>query len=306
MARRFPEYPIEMSYKLKRSESIQSGVRRIATQQIDRAITELDDTTVDPHATIHQVRKHCKELRGLVRLVRPALGKEYNAANDAFRDAAEPLSRLRDARSMMGTFDDLLDHFRSHVKPDAFGSIRDALSRRLNKITDDEIKQQFAGVRKKLVVSRKRVTDWKLSETGFNALDDGVAKTHHRAADCLKNALYDPETEVIHQLRKHVKYHSYHARLLRDIWPAVLNPYAAALKEIGELLGHDHDLAVLNETILTSQDEFGAAADVEAFIGLLQQRREQNSAAAMAEAQAAFAEPTEVLIKRLKALWKLW
>ncbi len=295
-----------MSYKLKRSEAIQAGVRRIATQQIDLAISEIDDASVDLHATVHQVRKRCKKLRGLIRLIRPALGGEYNVANAAFRDTASPLSGLRDARSMIVAFDDLTEQFGSQVQPDVLGTIRDALSRRLIEVTDDEIKLTFAFVRQQLVDSRKRANDWRLSATGFMAIGDGVAKTHHRAAACLKAALDDPSTEVLHQLRKRVKYHWYHVRLLRSVWPAMMNPYAAELNELGESLGKDHDLAVLGETITTFHEDIGSRADIKAFIDLMQQRRERDSATAIAAARRAFAQPTDAWVKRIKALWKLW
>jgi hypothetical protein len=62
-----------MSYHLKRSDGpVQDGVRRIAVDQIDAAIAELDDKALDVHETVHQIRKRCKKLRGLIRLVRPA------------------------------------------------------------------------------------------------------------------------------------------------------------------------------------------------------------------------------------------
>ena len=48
-------------------------------------------------ATVHDVRKRCKKVRGLLRLVRPGLGPDYRRANADVRDAARELSSLRDA-----------------------------------------------------------------------------------------------------------------------------------------------------------------------------------------------------------------
>lgn len=62
-----------MAYALAQDDdTVEAGMRRIAAEQIERAIAEIDDTGLDRHETVHQVRKRCKKVRGLVRLVRPA------------------------------------------------------------------------------------------------------------------------------------------------------------------------------------------------------------------------------------------
>ncbi|MEZ4569166.1 MAG: hypothetical protein R2849_02320 [Thermomicrobiales bacterium] len=62
-----------MAYRLEPDEALDVGVRRIATEQVEKALAELDDSDLDRHATVHQVRKRCKKIRGLLRLVRPGL-----------------------------------------------------------------------------------------------------------------------------------------------------------------------------------------------------------------------------------------
>lgn len=64
-----------MSYHLEIGESIEKGIKRIAHEQLDSAIDELTDDKLDPHDVVHQVRKRCKKLRGLLRLVRLSLAR---------------------------------------------------------------------------------------------------------------------------------------------------------------------------------------------------------------------------------------
>ena len=66
---RHDPFPL-MPFRFKNPDELPSETQRIATEQIDRAIDELDDSSLDYHETIHQVRKRCKKLRGLLRLVR--------------------------------------------------------------------------------------------------------------------------------------------------------------------------------------------------------------------------------------------
>ena len=42
----------------------------------------------------------------------------------------------------------------------------------------------------------------------------------------------------------------YQQRLLRELWPDVVGAQAAAAQDLAELLGDDHDLAVLSEQIV--------------------------------------------------------
>ena len=70
-----------MPFKLLADEDVESGIRRVAYEQLDKCLDELDDDSLEAHATVHQARKRCKKLRGLVRLVRPALGFAYSIEN---------------------------------------------------------------------------------------------------------------------------------------------------------------------------------------------------------------------------------
>jgi len=84
-----------MSYPFHADERIATGVCRIALRKIEKAIGEIDDAELNRDETIHQVRKRCKMLRGLIRLARPSMEKTYQIENNAFRDAARTLSDIR-------------------------------------------------------------------------------------------------------------------------------------------------------------------------------------------------------------------
>jgi len=60
-----------MPYRFKRGQSIDTEVRRIVREQIDRAVGEIDDGDLDRHETVHQVSKRCKKVRAVLRVVDP-------------------------------------------------------------------------------------------------------------------------------------------------------------------------------------------------------------------------------------------
>jgi hypothetical protein len=59
-----------MAYRFKHSDaSVQDGLHRVALDQIDKAIDECANGKLELHEKAHQLRKRCKKLRGLSRLV---------------------------------------------------------------------------------------------------------------------------------------------------------------------------------------------------------------------------------------------
>ena len=97
-----------MGFRLQRGESINEEIQRIAEEQLEKAVAEIQDGELDRHEAVHQVRKRFKKIRGLIRLVRPAFEKTYQRENAMFRDAGREISAVRDAQSLIEAFDRLV------------------------------------------------------------------------------------------------------------------------------------------------------------------------------------------------------
>lgn len=296
-----------MSYHLKRSDdSVRDGVRRIAISQIDRAIAEINDGDLDVHDTVHQARKRCKKLRGLVRLVRPAFDG-YKAENALFRDAAAQLSYIRDAEAMIETHDYLVKVYDNAIDREAFKSIRRRLTDRKKRIAGEKgLNDKLSAYRSAMVDARGRVEDWALDTDGFDAIGDGVAKTYGRAKKAIARAREEPTAGNLHEFRKRVKYHRYHANLLRSIWPDLVLPHQDAADRLGDMLGDHHNLSVFKATVLDNPEAFGEPADVEAFVGLIEQRQAVLAADSFAIGFRLFAEKASALRRRWRVYWRVW
>jgi hypothetical protein len=279
----------------------------VACEQIDKAIAEILDEQLDRHETVHQVRKRCKKVRGLIRLVRPVFG-DYRRENEFFRDAARRLSYVRDAQSIIECFDGLMDHFQQQIDRRSFAATREELERRRREIAEDEegldekLDEFLASMRE----ARHRVSQWKVDDDGFSAIEGGLRKTYRRGRKAMRGAYDEPGTEAFHEWRKRVKYHWYHARLLRRIWPRMMKVQREAAHDLADLLGDEHDLAVLRRTILDAPDRFGAAEDIQALLGLIDRRRAQLQAEAWPLGQRLYAEKPKPLAGRFGPYWQTW
>jgi CHAD domain-containing protein len=279
----------------------------VAGEQIDRAIHEIVDKELDRHDAVHQVRKRCKKLRGLIRLVRPEFD-DYRQENAFFRDAARQLAYVRDAQSIIECFDGLVDHFGDQIDRTTFASIREYLADRRRRIADDQVglNERLDEFLAKMQEARKRVNDWKVHGNGFSAVEGGLRKTYGRGRKALRNAYDDPSTENFHEWRKRVKYHWYHTRLLRRIWGDMMGVHRNAAKELSDLLGDDHNLAIFRDTLLAESDTFGSETDVRAFIESIDRRRAELQAAAHPLGERLFAEKPNRLAGRFHKYWKTW
>ena len=77
-----------MAYRFNPRSPLDANLRRIAGEQIDKAIRDLTDTQGDRNEGIHEARKRMKKLRGLLRLVRTGGTPTCSASAPAVRDAA--------------------------------------------------------------------------------------------------------------------------------------------------------------------------------------------------------------------------
>ncbi|MBW3542650.1 MAG: CHAD domain-containing protein [Planctomycetes bacterium] len=290
-----------MSFRLTSGESVAEDVRRIAREQIDRAIREIEDERLDRREAVHQVRKRCKKLRGLVRLVRGVFDG-YARENAWYRDAARSLSHVRDAEAMVETFDGLL----AEAGGQQFSSIRQELVARREKLATDEqeLKQRLDEFRRLMREGRERVDGWSLDACGFDAVAEGFTSTYARGRKTMKDAYTERTPEAFHEWRKRVKYGWYHHRLLRGVCKAEMQARQSELARLSERLGDDHNLAVLRATLAADPESFGDAADLEMVLGLIDRTRQRLERRARPLGRRLFAEKPKAFLARIRRYWK--
>lgn len=265
-----------MAYQFEHDESVQQGLRRIALERIEKAVEVIEAARGDAsrgelNDAVHEARKRCKELRALVRLVRPCFGRKgggYDRENAAFRDAARLLADLRDAQTLVETLDDLLAG--DETDADRFASIRAHLAEHRAEQAGDA-QERLAGFVKQMRRAGERAGSWTLDERGAKALRGGLEQTYERCRDAMALAREAPTTEHLHDWRKRVKYNRYHLRLLRGVWKPVVEPVRKQARRLSDLLGDEHDLGVLDAAVRAADVD---AALLDELLGRIERRRQ--------------------------------
>jgi CHAD domain-containing protein len=293
-----------MAYHFDKSlDTVQGGVRDIATELIDGAIAATKRRQ-DPQRTVHNLRKTCKKLRGLIRLVRPVFA-DYHAENTAFREAGRGLAHLRDAAVLIQTYDSLLEAYDDQVDRAQFAPIRRHLTLQQKQAAGRaDVARKLKEFRERMTAARDRASQWRLSEDGFDAIEPGVAKSYKAARRAMAAASKETTAEAVHDWRKRVKDHWYHAHLLTPIWPKQMRTSRIVAKDLSELLGQHHDLEVFSAHL--AEHAHADAASVEVLTGLARQRQQAIADEAFLMGARLLAEPTSHMTARWKSYWHTW
>jgi CHAD domain-containing protein len=299
-----------VSFELKPDESLRKGLRRIVRKQVDDALQELTGTHKGSRdEAVHEARKSLKKARAVLRLVRPVIGaKTYRQENICFRDAARPLTEVRDARILLETLDKLVSHFNEHIAGRSFADVREALQVHLRAVRKRVLDEQnaFAVVAQTLRQARDRVKGWINVPNKRWAVGEGLKDTYSRARDAFAEAEADPTDEKLHEWRKQTKHVFYQLEILRPLWPERMEELSKETDRMGELLGDDHDLAVLRRTLTHEPQNFGDEGDREMLLALIDRRRAELEQEVMLLGGRFFLDRPRDFTRRLKGYWKTW
>lgn len=298
-----------MAYRIRSEESLAAAVHRIAHEQTAEALEHLTDLDPDESVVaIHECRKRCKEMRGLVRLIRPSLGEYYRTINRSYRNASRHLSDYRDAQALLGTFDELIARSTERLPKGGLVPVRAELAERARRASQAAADNAWPieQARLLLVEAQDGIDDWPLDDVGRVAIADGMTITYGRGVDALARAQDKPTTHRFHELRKRVKYTRYHLQLLEITAPSILAPLATTMHSLTDGLGDAHDLAVLRSMLMADPDAFGGQDLVDEAVLLLDDHRHCLERRSIAAAVRLFAEPPENFVGRMAGYWAAW
>lgn len=235
-----------MPYRFKLDENAGKAFRRISREQIAFALQDLE-LDAAPAESIHASRKAIKRLRALVRAAAPALGAKLARKHDtALRDVARKLSQRRDSDVTLETIEKLEAHFGTSAI-DALKPMRVHVAATAPASQAAVAADGMRDIREALAKEGKRLRKAALHGRGMAPVIAGIAQTYRDGRKALKRAFATPTDESIHELRKAVQAHWRHMALLSRCWPDAFAARVIVARDLSQLLGDDHDLAVLKQ-----------------------------------------------------------
>lgn len=270
-------------------------VRAIALSQVDGAIKSIDEDS-DPPRTVHSLRQRGKKLRSLIQLIRPRFS-DWRVESNTVRDLGKLLAGSRDRAVLAQTFDDLAqDALLSDPDLLAFRAKLDVLP--AEQEDHARLLAQFGDGMRKL---RHRIEKWDLRDDDFGLLRKGFRATYSRMQASMTLARAEPEAENFHAWRKQAKYHYYHLNLLHKAAPRLVVPAAEMAKELADVLGLHHDLAVFEATV--SIELSAQAKEVADLLVLARARQARLTRQAFDLGGQLSAEKPDAIARRFEGYW---
>ena len=297
----------ERAFRLHQDEPVPDGIRRIARGQIDATMERLQGDSGDNLGkSVHESRKAVKRLRATVRLVRDELGSEaYRRENTAFRDVGRRLAGARDAQVLVETLDALCGCYPAEVPAMAADRLVRALAREhaaaQQRLAADE--QAVADALRELGAARARVATWAFSEDDFEALAPGARRIYRRGRRAHRTARADPTTEHLHDWRKRVKDLWHATQILEPAHPERMAKLAKRVHGLSDLLGDDHDLAVLDAEAERRGREVGDATELATLRALIDRRRAELQREAMAAGEELYRPKPKAFVSDIARRW---
>ena len=297
-----------MAFALKKEESVAQGIARIVEKESREVLACLTAKGGSRKEQFHQARKRLKKIRATLRLIRDEIGEsDFARENAAFRDVARRLSAVRDAQVLPETLDDLLDHYKDAVSPAQFQPVREVLATFSREIVDESLgdKNDTRQAVREMRQAIARIGEYGIGHDGWKALRGGLKATYAQSR-ARYLAAYDSRSDAdFHEWRKSVKYLRHHVDLLARCWEKPLENLSDQLHALSDLLGQDHDLAVMRDQLAAHVPE-DESEMWRALFALIEQRQAELRADAEPLSRRLFAEKPGAFTRRLREYWDAW
>jgi len=287
-----------MSGQLKRKEPVGRGLRRVCKLRLKKALANLKKS--DQPDAIHDVRKEVKKMRAVFRLGRAALGKkQYRKTAKTVRLAGKPLAAVRDARVTAKA----LELF-AGKKASEFQGIKSSLEAYFAHSEWNFANNDSASLAELALKNVDRqLTDLNLKQAGWKDIRKCLKGSYTRGREAFQQAIAKPVPENLHAWRKRVKDLWYQLDFLCPEWPKDSKEILDSLEQLGEELGEDHDLVLLEHFVKEHCDASPEAKELQHRIEV--KRREYGTGARQLGARI-YAKLPEEICAKLEKDWKNW
>ena len=293
-----------MGYVFHERETVSDGVKRIALEQLDKVLQYTKAAEKNQDDAIHDARVSLKKLRALLRLIQVKRNAHVvTQERVCYRNAARRMSEVRDTTALIEAFDKLAKHYADQLAPEAVRELRKPFLR-AQKRQEGHKSKALADVARMLKLARQRVNDWAIEDDGFAVLRSGFKRVYRKGRATMVRAQSNPSVETLHEWRKRVKDLGYQIRLLRPIWQGMLDALADEFEKLADYLSHDHDLALLRQTVLQGPPE--GRTELETLIALIDKRRGELQAEAKRLGSRMYAEKPSAFVRRVQVYWRAW
>jgi CHAD domain-containing protein len=296
-----------VSFRVRKDETVAKAFVRLVGNQVGAAGECLGSRQRVTDERVHQGRKHIKRARAALRLFRCSLSRAtFDRMNVALRDAARPLTEIRDAKVLLDTLADLREYFGDAAHGIAMNPLQRELQaqRAQTRRSLGASGAHFAKTRRALSTVSKDIKQARVRGQGWDVLGPALRRIYRRSRNALDDVCSARSDENLHEWRKRVKQLWHALQILEPLRPAPVAELIDQAHRLADLLGDDHDLAVLTQR--ATAGERAEREDVQALLALILLRRQALQERALTLGERLFSEKSKHFEARLHEYWDRW
>lgn len=258
-------------FHLELGETLATALKRMLIDEIVFARHGAQDQTTLRDETIHRVRRRLKRVRSLFAVLAEVPGANRDNRVDHVRDTARLLAGARDA--------DVMAREGRRILTQAEGRTVAAVALMVERLESAQEAAHRALVPLDVVAARLRASeaDARSLPDRFDAgrlLGDALVASYRRGRrDWREIAEGASSVDTLHDWRKRVKQRRHLSALLPIDTAVTTRAVQHDLDVLGEILGEEHDLAVLRHRLETDEHLLSEREGRESVLELIAQRR---------------------------------
>ncbi|HEX2750900.1 MAG TPA: CHAD domain-containing protein [Verrucomicrobiales bacterium] len=236
-------------FAVRPAESPGAWVKRTVNGLVDPVIEHIQKAPSDPGETAHLIRVATKQLRALLRLLRPAIPERaFQHHNTKLKAIAASLATGRDRDVSRETLA-LLAGNPKRKRYQILMTLAPLLETGASPEADHASLPELQKAAQALDRSRHALLRMRIPSGAWSPLLQGMIKTFRRARRRRKQALSHPDDDTFHRWRIPVKQLYFQLQWLEPLWPKRFQKMIRNLHRLEKKLGSDHDLSVLQNLL---------------------------------------------------------
>ncbi len=259
---------MDNTLQFRNDELLVPGLKRVITFQLVQA-KEICSGKEDIEIKAHEIRKHLKKTRSLLRIARYNSSAKYNYKNlnRLCRDTGRLLSGIRDAYVYPETLEYLKKIYKRKLPNETYQALSKKLIAYRENLTGDinitgKLLQKTDQNLDKIL---EMIVSLRLEPAATSDVFKGLQKTYTRGYKSLQATFTSQNTdmsgELFHEWRKQVKYLMYQLEFLYPIWPPMMKVHVKTLDSISDILGIEHDINELIDFICQEENDIKIHGD---------------------------------------------
>ena len=295
-----------MPFRLRSTESVADGLRRIARAELSSISTRLESAAPPRRDTIHEIRKSVKKTDAILQVVVADGGRGFAKSAKRLHVIHARLSALRDADVVLETLRILRNRNPGILNQRCVGRLRRRLSshkRSLMKAA--RRKATWQRVSKSVRRIRRNAKHWNPRHRQFRSLAAGIRLAHQRGRTAMARARKSQRAGDFHDWRKQIKTLWYELRLLEGSGPRIRRD-VKALHRVEVWLGNEHDVVMLSEELSKDKSRGDISLDLDRIRLVGDSYRAELRAKALACTRGIFARTSRDYVDSVRREWQRW